>query len=132
MMPRADSSPSRPTALDENARVLLIEHATVDVLIHEEVRVADVDDADTAQHLTHDRLDVLVVDASRPAGGRPVGSRRPGTPRAPSRPRSSGCRAGSTELHVKRLTGPHEVALVHDHVLALRNEVLVCLFTLIR
>ena len=42
--------------------VLLLEEVLLDLLVDEEVRVADVLDADAAQHLTNDDLDVLVVD----------------------------------------------------------------------
>ena len=55
--------------------VLALEDVLLDLLVDEEVRVADVLDADAAEHLTNDDLDVLVVDARRPAGGRPAGSR---------------------------------------------------------
>ena len=42
--------------------VLFLEDVTLDLLVDEEVGVAHVDDADAAQHLPHDHLDVLVVD----------------------------------------------------------------------
>ena len=43
--------------------VLPLEHVLLDLLVDEEVRVADVLDANAAEHLTNDDLDVLVVDA---------------------------------------------------------------------
>src|SRR4029078_9357801 len=48
-------------ALD-HALVLTLEDVLLDLLVDEEVRVADVLDAHAAQHLTNDDLDVLVVD----------------------------------------------------------------------
>ena len=42
--------------------VLALEDVLLDLLVDQEVRVADVLDADAAQHLTNDDLDVLVVD----------------------------------------------------------------------
>jgi hypothetical protein len=42
----------------------LLEDVLLDLLVDEEVRVADVLDADAAQHLADDHLDVLVVDAT--------------------------------------------------------------------
>ena len=42
--------------------VLLLEDVLLDLLVDQEVRVADVLDAHAAQHLTNDDLDVLVVD----------------------------------------------------------------------
>ena len=48
-------------ALD-HALVLALEDVLLDLLVDEEVRVADVLDAHAAQHLTNDDLDVLVVD----------------------------------------------------------------------
>ena len=43
--------------------VLALEDVLLDLLVDEEVGVADVLDAHAAQHLTNDDLDVLVVDA---------------------------------------------------------------------
>ena len=45
-----------------HALVLALEHVLLDLLVDQEVRVADLLDAHAAQHLTHDDLDVLVVD----------------------------------------------------------------------
>jgi hypothetical protein len=48
-------------ALDD-LLVLLLEDVLLDLLVDEEVRVADVLDADAPEHLPNDDLDVLVVD----------------------------------------------------------------------
>ena len=47
----------------EDALVLLLEAPLLDLLADQELGVADLLDADAAQHLPHDDLDVLVVDA---------------------------------------------------------------------
>src|SRR5467141_3791107 len=53
----------RPLALADHALVLLLEHELVDQLTDHELGVADLLDAHAPQHLAHDDLDVLVVDA---------------------------------------------------------------------
>src|SRR5581483_3514615 len=50
------------SALLDDARVLALEDVLLDLLVDEEVRVADVLDANASHHLTNDDLDVLVVD----------------------------------------------------------------------
>ena len=63
VMPSSSGSPwAGLLPLRHHALVLLLEHVLLDLLVDEEVGVAHVDDADAAQHLPHDRLDVLVVD----------------------------------------------------------------------
>ena len=52
----------RAAAALDDALVLLLEDVLLDLLVDEEVRVADVLDAHAAEHLTNDDLDVLVVD----------------------------------------------------------------------
>ena len=47
----------------QHALVLLLEAPLLDLVADQEVGVADLLDADAAQHLAHDHLDVLVVDA---------------------------------------------------------------------
>src|SRR5689334_23339629 len=49
-------------ALLDDARVLALEDVFLHLLVDEEVRVADVLDANASHHLTNDDLDVLVVD----------------------------------------------------------------------
>ena len=49
-------------ALDARLWFSLLEDVLLDLLVDEEVRVADVLDAHAAQHLANDDLDVLVVD----------------------------------------------------------------------
>ena len=63
VMPRSSGSAiaGRAAALDDPL-VLPLEDVLLDLLVDEEVRVADVLDADAAQHLANDDLDVLVVD----------------------------------------------------------------------
>ncbi len=46
-----------------HARVLALEHVLLDLLVDQEVGVTHLLDAHAAQHLAHDDLDVLVVDA---------------------------------------------------------------------
>ncbi len=45
--------------------VLFHEAEAIDLLVHEEVRIADSRDTDRPQHLTADDFDVLVVDGNR-------------------------------------------------------------------
>ena len=52
----------RLTAARDDLLVLALEHALLDVLVHQEVGVAHLLDAHATQHAAHDRLDVLVVD----------------------------------------------------------------------
>ena len=52
----------RPLALRHDPVVLLLEHELVDELAHDEFRVPDLLDPHPAEHLSHDDLDVLVVD----------------------------------------------------------------------
>jgi hypothetical protein len=52
----------RGAAGGEHALVLLDEPESVDLLVHDELGIADVLDLDPAHHLANDRLDVLVVD----------------------------------------------------------------------
>ena len=63
VMPRSSGSAMAglAAALDD-ALVLPLEDVLLDLLVDEEVRVAHVLDADAAQHLADDDLDVLVVD----------------------------------------------------------------------
>ena len=51
------------TAARDDLLVLALEHVLLDLLVDQEVGVADLLDAHAAQHLADDRLDVLVVDA---------------------------------------------------------------------
>ena len=51
------------TAALDDLLVLRLEEVLLDLLVDQEVRVADVLDAHAAEHLTNDDLDVLVVDA---------------------------------------------------------------------
>ena len=63
VMPRSSGSPlAGVPPLLHHALVLFLEDVTLDLLVDEEVGVAHVGDADAAQHLTNDHLDVLVVD----------------------------------------------------------------------
>ncbi len=43
--------------------VLLLEQVLLDLLVHQEIGVTDLLDANAAEHLANDGLDVLVVDA---------------------------------------------------------------------
>ena len=52
----------RLAAFGERLGVVRVEFELVDLLADQEVGVAAVDDLDLLQHLTHDHLDVLVVD----------------------------------------------------------------------
>ena len=63
VMPRSSGSAiaGLAAALDDPL-VLALEDVLLDLLVDQEVRVADVLDADAAQHLTNDDFDVLVVD----------------------------------------------------------------------
>ena len=46
-----------------STRVVLVQQVrTLDLLAHDESRIAGIDDLHAAQHLTHDHFDVLVVD----------------------------------------------------------------------
>ena len=58
----------------------------IDQLARQQRRCRRCRDAHAAQHLPHDDLDVLVVDAPRPASDTPFGSRPPGTRAPPPRP----------------------------------------------
>ena len=52
----------RATTCCEDALLFHVEAEAVDLLLEQEVRVADVVDLDPAKHLTNDRFDVLVGD----------------------------------------------------------------------
>ena len=53
----------------------LVELGLVHLLALDQIGLADVVDLNLLQHLPHDHFDVLVVDAARPAAGRPPGFR---------------------------------------------------------
>ncbi len=92
--------------------VLALEDVLLDLLVDEEVRVADVLDAHAAEHLANDDLDVLVVDGDAlqavnlldlvdelrrqlllalHAQGCRAGSAGPSCSGSPARTRSPGC-----------------------------------------
>ena len=132
VMPRSSGSAMAglAAALDDPL-VLALEDVLLDLLVDQEVRVADVLDAHAAQHLTNDDLDVLVVDADalqavdlldlvdepgrelllalhaqdvvRVRPGRPAAAR----PRARGRPAAPGCAcpSGSGTRAPGRLSG---------------------------
>ena len=76
VMPSSTGTPvAGLLALGGEPLVDLVELQPVDLLAGEQVGVAAVGDLDLLQHLANDHLDVLVVDRSRPAAGRPPGSR---------------------------------------------------------
>ena len=62
VMPRRRPRRSPAAAALDDPLVLLLEEVLLDLLVDEEVRVADVLDADAPEHLANDDLDVLVVD----------------------------------------------------------------------
>ena len=63
VMPSSSGSPTAGRLpVGHDLLVLLLEHPLLDLLVDEEVGVAHLGDAHAAQHLPHDRLDVLVVD----------------------------------------------------------------------
>ena len=107
----------------EDALVLLVEAPLLDLIADQELGVADLLDADAAEHLPHDHFDVLVVDAhalesvdllhlvDQVLRERLLAEDREDVVRV---------RAAVHE----RLAGLHEVALVHADVLALGDQVL--------
>src|SRR5438552_7251116 len=113
----------RPLALRQHPLVLLLEPELVDQLAHDKLGVADLLDAHAPKHLTHDDLDVFVVDghALQPvdllhlvdevALQLPVAEHRQVVVRV-GRP-----------VH-ERLAGLHAIALVNADVLAARDQVL--------
>src|ERR1041385_3910987 len=59
------NSVRRLAAAVHDLLVLFHEAEAIDLLVHEEIGVADAGDAHAAEHLTADGLDVLVVDLHR-------------------------------------------------------------------
>src|SRR6185312_3282942 len=113
----------RRSALLQHALVLLLEDVTLDLLVDEEVGVADVGDANAAQHLTNDRLDVLVVDLDALESVDLLDFvDQVLRQRLLAEHLQDVVRVGGA-VH-QRLAGAHAIALADAQVLALRDQVL--------
>ena len=124
VMPSSSGSPwaGLPPLVD-HPLVLLLEQVLLDLLVDEEVGVAHVVDPHAAQHLPHDRLDVLVVDldALEPVDLLDLVDQVLGQ-RLLAEHLEDVVRVGGA-VH-ERLAGAHAVALAHGEVLALGDQVL--------
>ena len=103
--------------------VLALEEVLLDLLVDQEVRVADVLDAHAAQHLANDDLDVLVVDADALQAVNLLD-----LVHEPSRELLLALHAKDVvrvrRTVLQRLARAHAVARLHLDVLALRDQVL--------
>ena len=111
------------TAALDDARVLRLEHVLLDLLVDQEVGVADLLDAHAAQHLPDDDLDVLVVDADALQAVNLLDFvHEPGRELLLALHAQDVVRVRRTVL--QRIAGAHVVARLHLDVLALRDQVL--------
>ena len=111
------------TAALDDARVLALEDVLLDLLVDEEVRVADLLDANAAQHLPHDDLDVLVVDADALQAVNLLDFvHEPGRELLLALHAKDVVRVRRAVL--QRVAGAHAVARLHLDVLALGDQVL--------
>ena len=121
----------RPPVLGDHPLVDLVELEPVDLLADQEGRVAGVDDLDLLQHLADDHLDVLVVDlhALELVDLLDLVDQELRQRLDAQDPQEVVRHRVAVDDQVARL---HDVALLHDHVAALGDQVLDRLEILVR